>query len=354
MTHSSYTKTGKTDFFALSAFFAEKAGEFSYKKIQSENGFSRIANMEAAVFCGNGDARCAAKAACGAGCKFDGIATSYVSCADSVCDGFISDLKSANEKTLFVAISLGEDSGALSALIGEVKQKGLRVAVIGDSSQYAQAADLYIDFPLTFDTIKDYGTAVCASYGLVLALSVSAGKVTADSADGFERESLECIALYDKKTMDALKNTAIDFSRKLACACEPIFALDVLSEGADEGASLIAQNIAARDYGYISMCENTEDWNHINIFERFSEGILTFFIGSTASPSFSRFLETLSIACQISRPAAVISDGEIENVEQDFASFILPERGAWPVLLFEPVPLIMVLDALCEGNGGDN
>ncbi len=140
-----------------------------------------------------------------------------------------------------------------------------------------------------------------------LILSFKANEIIKELTGQAIVENYNCILGCLKKC-----NTLFNQIDKQTSNCKKCKDFDFIADGAQGAVAEFARMVLAREYGRVSMMENSEDFHHINIFHRNLDDIYTIIVGESTSKAYSRVYETIKVVDCIGRENFVISDKDVD------------------------------------------
>lgn len=204
-----------------------------------------------------------------------------------------------------IMFCLEERDEAVSDLLELAHRTGVNTAALSANCSCRPQVDTYIQIPGGGGAIVEYMLLLAHAALCALACCAAMGEVSAEYAEELVDTARGCLETAD---MGAFMSKASDAAALLKK--EGIRCFDLVGDGTETAALDFCRLLLVRERGTFCLTENTEDWQHINFFERSAPEILTLFICGSGSPSFSRCEETASIAAQIGRPVVMITDSD--------------------------------------------
>lgn len=214
---------------------------------------------------------------------------------------------------------------------------GDRVVCLGGKDQTENEDSFCLPLREDGDLLSGYITSLIQVQGAVCALAQAWGF---DEAREYKKVFDDYVNLYDPQTVQHILTATEQACQALA----PAELADLLAEGPMAACRDFARTLAAQCWGGVCMWDNSEDWHHINFFQRQPETIVTVCLYAAASGAAFRQEETVSVATQIHRQLLVITDAEpIEGV----STIRLPRCSReWPLLLAAIYPAALIMQAV--------
>lgn len=238
-----------------------------------------------------------------------------------------------------ILFCLEEGDEAVRTILEASRRTGIHTAVFSAHGSWRPFADSFVQLPEGGGVTGSYAALLAAAALCALARCAAEGSVSRAQAGSIAASVREYLDSVDMPALMAGSAGAALSVRSAGIRC-----LDLVGEGPVLAALDFCRLLAVREHGTVCMTENTEDWHHINFFERSAPEILTVFICNGSSPSFTRCEETVRIAAAIGRPLAVITDLEDHEFPGGSTVRTPPPKAApgWaePLIQFLPAALI--------------
>lgn len=252
---------------------------------------------------------------------------------------------------LVIAVS---NSGAVARISEAVRRAGkYGCFILGITSDPDSALGRYCDKILKLDIPPFEGAPGTRSYLVslmaLLLLAIRFGEVrhkyTMDQAMDYR---------FDIRAQgDLLRDMLAEMDKQcasLAVAWKDLECFDFIGSGFDYAAAWFGHAKILEAVGRYSMHINAEEWFHLNFFLRNTAKTGTVVVGNTTSPGLSRTREVVEFAAELSRPLAVITDGEAEDFGEAEAVWIQVPSSKYPMSmpLTQFVPLCLLAGYLSE------
>lgn len=172
-------------------------------------------------------------------------------------------------------------------------------------------------------------------------MSRSKGQITAGQADACRMGLLQYANAYSGKVMDDLSQKAFELARQWEA--DGVDNMDFIGDGADYATAFFGSAKMVEAFGGLTTNDDSEDWCHINYFLKDTDRTGTFIVANSATPFFSRELETIRVACELRKHVAVITDAEPSLFPENAVVFRTPKpKAAWMAPLMQHIPLDFV------------
>ena len=268
-----------------------------------------IFSVQRIVLTGCGDSLAAGMAAKYAFETWTGIPTEVVSAIELSRFYPQAQLGFAPHNPLVIAVS---NSGGVSR-VGEAVQRcakhgALTLGVTGNpGSLLGQSAHklVQLDIP-PFESApgtRSYLVSLLALLLLAIRFGEVRGRYTMDTAMSY-RLAIPALAQALSDAMSALDDACLDLARKW----KDCVAYDFVGAGPDYASAWFGHAKVFEAMGKPAMHINTEEWLHLNFFQRDVERIGTVVVCGGNSPARSRACELLGYAAQMGRPLALVTD----------------------------------------------
>ncbi len=256
----------------------------------------------------------------------------------------ISISNSGNVAQTANAVKRAKEKGAFTLAI--TKNKSSKLGVNSDKV-------LELDIP-KFEMApgtRSYMVSVMALLLIAIRIGEVKGVNTADESMSIRLDMLKQGDLLEKILPDMDKNVL-----EIAYKWEDKEAFEFVGAGFDYGTAWFGHAKVLEALGKYSMHINTEEWLHLNCFQRQYEQIGTIFIANTTNPAHSRNKDVISYMIKLGRPLFIITDGG----EEDFgfsANYIKVPKSKYeinmPLTQFTPICLLVgyIQNLIGEENG---
>lgn len=153
---------------------------------------------------------------------------------------------------------------------------------------------------------RSYLVSVLALLLLAIRLGEVRGRYTMDQANCYRSDLLK-----QAEVLDRMLPAMDEQMRELALRWKDMEAFDFIGAGPDYATAWYGQGKIYEACGKYAMCNNTEEWLHMNFFMRRVDRIGTILICEGNSPAYSRALEVAYNAVHdMGRPLLVVTSGE--------------------------------------------
>ena len=171
-----------------------------------------------------------------------------------------------------------------------------------------------------------------------LYMGVAKNQITQSQAEEARRKLLQYVNQYSGRVMDTLSQQAYDLA--VQWETDGVNMMDFIGDGPDYATSFFGSAKMVESFGGLTTNDDSEDWCHINFFLKEKDNVGTFIVANTQSPSFSRELETIEIACKLRPHVAIITDGGPDLFPENAVVFQTPRpECAWMAPLMQHIPL---------------
>lgn len=264
--------------------------------------------------------------------------------------------KEEAESTLLGVISIsGNPVRNLEALLRCQALGGVTVAFTNNpSGSFAAAAQHVVNLNVPpnekpVPNVTSYLASVWACMMFGLYIGVVRGQLSREEAEGQRKAAMQYVNAFAGRVQDRIAQKAHDIA--LAWNGE-VDLMDFVADGADYATAFFGSAKMVESFGGLTTIDDTEDWNHINFFNRHPEKTGTFIIANTSSPSFSRAVETVRTMCKLGRKVVVITDTDRPLFAEGATVFALPKaKYAWVNPLMQHMPMSYVAAYLGAQKG---
>lgn len=256
---------------------------------------------------------------------------------------------------LVIAVSNSGGVARVAEAVGRCTNRGaLTLAVTGSpDAALGRSAQkvMKLDIP-PFESApgtRSYLVSVLSLLLLAIRFGEVRGRYTMDTAMAY-RGAIPVLAQALGEGMEALDADC----RALALAWKDCTAYDFVAAGADYAAAWFGHAKVFEALGRPAMHINTEEWLHLNFFQRAVDSTATVAVCAGDSPARSRMVELLGYAVQMGRPLALVTDAP-EAFPAGAALLPVP-RAQYPFLapLVQFVPMSLLCGCLCELLGEED
>ena len=208
---------------------------------------------------------------------------------------------------------------------------------------FAQTAQHTIDFQMApsenaVPNVRSYQASLWSLMTFGLYMSACKGQMSWEEADRQRLAALKYVNAFKANVLDEIEEHAFEISSKWEA--DGIEQMEFIGDGADYATAFFGSAKMVESFGGLTTYDDSEDWCHINYFNRKPDKIGTFIIANTTSPAFSRELETISVSAEMGRPTVVISDGDKSLFPDNCEVFTLPKpEYTWANPLMEHLPM---------------
>lgn len=308
-----------------------------------------IFSVQRIVLTGCGDSLAAGMAAKYAFESLTGIPTEVVTAIELARFYDERQLGFSPSNPLVIAVS---NSGGV-ARVGEAVQRcagrgALTLAVTGNAdSLLGQSAARRLELSIPpFESApgcRSYQVSLLALLLLAIRFGEVRGRYTMDTAMAY-RLAIPTLADALEKALPAMDTAALSLAKKW----KDCTAYDFIGGGPDYASAWFGHAKVFEAMGKSAMHINTEEWLHLNFFQRAVETTGTVVVCRSDSPALSRTRELLGYAAQMGRPLALVTD---DAAAFPAAAHILPvPRAEYAMLapLVQFVPLCLLTGYLGE------
>ena len=177
---------------------------------------------------------------------------------------------------------------------------------------------------------------VCMMFGLYV--GVVKGHITESEATRQRKAAMAYVNAFAGIAQDAIAKQAFEISQQWNES--ELSLMDFVADGPDYATAFFGSAKMVESFGGLTTIDDTEDWNHINVFNRTPERIGTFLIANAGAPSFGRSLETARTMALLGRRLVVITDADRSLFPESAAVFSLPKSAcAWANPLMQHLPM---------------
>ena len=250
------------------------------------------------------------------------------------------------EKPMYMlcAISVG---GATSRVIeGVERMNALGGQTVGFTHNMTSALAKASQFVVNINTppfdpapnVTSYNSSLYAAMMFGLYVSTVKGYMSEAQAKEQSLALMQYVNSFGGGVLDRIEEQAYELTAKWDQLGVDL--LDFVSAGADYATAFFGSAKVVEAYGGLTTYDDSEDWNHINFFNRTPERVGTLIVANTTSPSFSRSLETSRVAAAMGRPLAVVTDTCEDIFPESATVFRLPKpKYRWANPLMQHIPL---------------
>lgn len=182
---------------------------------------------------------------------------------------------------------------------------------------------------------------IASCYGLThfgLYFSTQRGQMSKANAAGQSAAMQRYAAQYTPQLMEKLEEQALALSKRWIE--QGVDLMDFIGDGADYATAFFGSAKMVESFGGLTTYDDSEDWNHINYFNRTPEKVGTFVVCNEDSPSFHRVIETIRTAVALGRPTAVITNASPAYFPAACEVFQLPKAEyRWCNPLMQHIPM---------------
>ncbi|MGI5888577.1 MAG: hypothetical protein ACOX6J_04275 [Oscillospiraceae bacterium] len=234
----------------------------------------------------------------------------------------------------------------LEALMRAKKHGRTAIAVTSNlGGPFAQAADYVVE--MFYDksdghvNVINYVTSLYTCMMIGLYASVCKGQMTLEEAERQRKSAIRYVNSLVGEKYEEISEHAMDMSERWSAA--GVDYMDFIGDGPDWATAFFGSAKMVESFGGLTTNDDSEDWNHINFFNRSPEHIGTFLIANEESPAFSREVETAATAAAIGRPLCVITDTDKDVFPKSADVFHMPKSEfKWIMPLMEHLPMDFV------------
>ena len=174
-----------------------------------------------------------------------------------------------------------------------------------------------------------------------LYLCTCKGLLTREQAEEQRAAAIEYAKAFTPELIDALEAKAFSLAEKLRQ--DGFDCMDFISEDQEFATAFFASAKMVESFGAVTTHDDSEDWCHINYFNRSPARIATFLMANPSSPAYSRDQETAACAAAIKRPLVIVCEDTAEGLPEQAWVFKTPTpRYRWANALLQHVPLDFV------------
>lgn len=174
-----------------------------------------------------------------------------------------------------------------------------------------------------------------------LYMGVAKNQITQAQAEEGRRGLLRYVNQYCGRTMDEMSEKA--YALAVQWEADGVDMMDFIGDGADYATAFFGSAKMVESFGGLTTNDDSEDWCHINFFLKEKDKVGTFIVANTQSPSFSRELETIRVACKLRSHVAIITDGDPFLFPENAVIFQTPKpECAWMAPLMQHIPMDFV------------
>ena len=189
--------------------------------------------------------------------------------------------------------------------------------------------------------VTSYYSSLFSLLMFALYMSKAKGQLSEDDVKACRNNLIEYVNSYDGEVMDRLSRQAFELAKKWED--DGVDCMDFIGDGADYATAFFGSAKMVESFGGLTTNDDSEQWCHINFFIKDVDHIGTFIVANEKSPSFSRELETIKIACKLRKHVAVISDADRSLFPENAEVFEIPKaKGVWMHPLLEHIPMDFV------------
>lgn len=252
----------------------------------------------------------------------------------------------ASDKYLVGAVSIsGGPVRPREALARINNLGGASVAFTNNpASEFAKVAKYVIDLHIVpseddVPLVRPYEGSTFSLMMFGLYMNVAQGKMTLEEAEAQRAAAMEYVNSFDGEVLDTIEEQALALSEKWEAL--GVDQMDFVGDGADWATAFYGSAKMVESFGGLTTNDDSEDWCHINYFNRTPEKVGTFVVANENSGSFGRCLETIRVMNAIGRPTAVITDADDLSVFPEGVDvFKLPKaKVAWANPLMQHLPM---------------
>ncbi|NLL91934.1 MAG: SIS domain-containing protein [Ruminococcaceae bacterium] len=246
---------------------------------------------------------------------------------------------------MLLAISVG---GSTSRLVESI----LRMNAIGGqtvaftqniNSALGKAGDYVVDINTPecdqpAPCVTSYQASLFAADMFGLYVGMVKGFLKEEEANERRNAALEYVNSFGGRVIDEIEEKTFELS------CDwldkGIEIMDFIADGPDYATAFFGSAKMVESFGGLTTIDDTEDWNHINFFNRQPEKSGTFIIANTSSPAFGKSLETIDTITALGRPLVIITDTNEDIFPKSATVFSLPKpKYSWANALMQHIPM---------------
>ncbi|MBR2671617.1 MAG: hypothetical protein IKE18_03510 [Oscillospiraceae bacterium] len=251
-----------------------------------------------------------------------------------------------------IAISNSGKPVRVIAAMKRAKLHGCEAIAITSNfeSEFAKAADhiVKLDFD-PFDNheeafhvnVINYVTSCFTAMMVGLYINVCKGNMTLEQAEEHKQACIDYVKSIEGKVYEELDRHAMDMTERWEA--QGVDLMDFVGDGPDYATAFFGSAKMIETFGGLTTYDDSEDWNHINFFNRSPEKVGTFVVANESSPAFSRQLEMINTAVTVGRPVCVITDADRSLFPENCDVFTMPKpKYAWINPLMQHLPMDFV------------
>ena len=182
-------------------------------------------------------------------------------------------------------------------------------------------------------------TASCAGLlHLAIAIGEKIGHINAAQADGYRKDLLA----YSTEAFGAAMERMDDDSFEAAKSWSDKKSYVFLGDGSEYGAAIFGAFKWPESMGRMAAWDDTENWNHVNYFQKDIPSVGTAVVVRKDSPSMSRVFETVEALCTLGRNVVVVTDDQTSDFPKGALICRIPEAPhSWMAPCFLHLPLAL-------------
>lgn len=174
-----------------------------------------------------------------------------------------------------------------------------------------------------------------------LYISTAKGQISREDAEYSRKGLLKYVNSYSGRVMDDLAKKAYELA--VQWDKDGVEVMDFVGDGSDYATAFFGSAKMVEAFGGLTTNDDSEGWCHINYFIKNVDKVGTFIVANTDSPSFSRELETIKIACRLRSHVAVITDGDESLFPENAIVFRTPvPQSPWMSAFMQHIPMDFV------------
>ena len=217
-------------------------------------------------------------------------------------------------------------------------------------SEFAKAADYVVKLDFDpFDSheeafhvnVINYVTSCYTAMMVGLYINACKGFITWEEAEKQRQAAIDYVASIKGECYDELDRHAMDMTERWEA--QGVDLMDFIGDGADYATAFFGSAKMIETFGGLTTYDDSEDWNHINFFNRTPKKVGTFVIANSSSPAFSRQCEMINTAVTVGRPVCVITDADRSFFPENCDVFVMPKpEYDWINPLMQHLPMDFV------------
>lgn len=181
-----------------------------------------------------------------------------------------------------------------------------------------------------------YTASTCGLLHIAISLGEMMGRYDESTGNKYRKDLFD----YSSDSFEKASDLIGDQTFAVAKSWKDMSEYAYLGDGSEYGATIFGAFKWPESMGRPATWDDTENWNHVNYFQKDIESVGTAVVVRRGSPSMSRVKETVEALCNLGRSVAVVTDDDAAVFDKKAMVCTIPNAPySWMAPCFLHIPL---------------